>query len=325
VQAVLATGTSLRQPGLWVKPGVSPIWDAGVRDSLGRYNEPPADFSQEMFANKMRTFWLQRNQSSVIGVGTSHLAFGMQSQAFTHFHAINLGTAGAPVGVNINFLRQLVIPHSPRLKAVVFDILLGNLFGSFNENPVWHTALGHAYDRDHGFWVPTVPAHFDSIMRHERVEPSVGRYDSLGSGGHQMFPSIGWGADPPVNYLQGSGSLTDPSLLENLNTLMSLSYDVSDRGIFFLMVLFPESPKYLNTPYYAKHGPSRAAGRTLVDTIRVLCGRIPRCRFYDANLDGKHDFDSTDFSDEDHLNPMGADKLSRRLDSVIFDAVPPRP
>ncbi len=320
---VLARGENLRQPCLWLKPGavVPSREDKAIDDSLGRYNVLPKDFSQEMFANKMRAFWLQRHAGEVVGVGTSHLAFGMRPAAFSHFRAVNLGTAGAPVGVNSGVLRNYVLPHYDHLRAVVFDVLLGNLFFPFDVTPVWNDALGHAYDRHHGYWKTAVPAVMDSVMRFGRIEATAGEYDSLGGGGYFIFPGTGWGADPPPNFVQGSGALPDPLAEASLTALEALAREVADRGVLFVMVVFPESPNYLHTPYYAKHGPARADGRTLVTGIERFCAQIPNCRLYDANLEGSHDYAPTDFSDEDHLNAAGAGKLSHRLDSLIFQAL----
>ncbi len=323
--AILAKGENLRQPALWIKPGVviPSSEDRAVNDSLGRYNVLPTDFSQEMFANKMRTFWLQRGYGDVVGLGTSHLAFGMWPAAFTHFNAVNMGTAGAPMGVNVGVLKDYVLPQYQKLRAVIFDVLLGNLFFSFATPPVWNGALGHVYDRNHGYWKQAVPVYMDSLMRYTRVEATAAQYDSLGGGGYFIFHSNGWGADPPPNFIQGTGVLPDQYESENVQTLKDLAAEVGARGILFVMVIFPESPNYQRTPYYAKHGPVREAGRAIVADLENSCSLLPNCRLYDANREGNHDFTSEEFSDEDHLNQTGAAKLSLRLDSLVYGAIGP--
>jgi hypothetical protein len=43
----------------------------------------------------------------------------------------------------------------------------------------------------------------------------------------------------------------------------------------------------------------------------------PYCHFYDANLGGNHDYTNAEASDWDHLCDAGAEKFSRRLDTLI--------
>jgi hypothetical protein len=83
------------------------------------------------------------------------------------------------------------------------------------------------------------------------------------------------------------------------------------------MTIFPQSPWFRNTNYYGTYGPTWNEGRALVAQLRDICATIPGCRFYDANKEGGHDYDSAMFNDQDHLSSAGAERLSRRLDSAL--------
>ena len=83
---LLATGSTLRQPGLWVKPGAQAFLSGGYDpDSLGRYNDPSTDVYQLEYAMKMRVLWRQRDAMEVGCFGSSHVEFGIWPEAFSHF------------------------------------------------------------------------------------------------------------------------------------------------------------------------------------------------------------------------------------------------
>jgi hypothetical protein len=124
--------------------------------------------------------------------------------------------------------------------------------------------------------------------------------------------------------LEGSGTLPDSFVTVNFAAIKALAKEVSDRGILFVMVLYPESPNFRNTPYFGRHGPAREAGRTIMAELSRSCSGIPNCQLYDANLEGNHDYVPEDFSDEDHLSLAGSIKISRRLDSLVYDAIGPK-
>ncbi len=315
---VLATGTQLREPGLWLDPSgdLPQSLDSGEADSLGNYNAPPQGYPQIEYADKMRIFWLNRDKADVVCIGSSRTKSDISPEAFSHFTALNLGYSLGGLKGSREMLRHYVLPHCPRLRAVVFEVLPGWLYvpgGDLTWDFQMGLTKGFQFDSSHDFWSSGVLPVMDTVMRARTVWNSES-YDSLGGG---FYPAIGWGSNPPVTFPQGSGEYPDAVVSANLEQLRTLATEADRKGILFLMTLYPESPKYRDTPYYGKYGPKWDQGRMLVSQLRDLCLAIPHCRFYDANQEGRHDYDSSMAIDIDHLSTKGANILSQRLDSLI--------
>ena len=84
------------------------------------------------------------------------------------------------------------------------------------------------------------------------------------------------------------------------------------------MYVTPESPYYRSTDFYGRHGPSRETGKAIVSQLKTLQDSVyGYFHFYDANLEGNHDYADSEAADFDHLCPLGARKLSVRLDSLV--------
>jgi hypothetical protein len=84
-----------------------------------------------------------------------------------------------------------------------------------------------------------------------------------------------------------------------------------------LVVQYPENPAYKTTSSIARYGPSRATYGQLVLWLDSLSQRNPFFHFYDANNGGDHDYADSEALDANHLNYLGARKLSARLDSLL--------
>lgn len=84
-----------------------------------------------------------------------------------------------------------------------------------------------------------------------------------------------------------------------------------------LGVVFPESPRYKETPWAGKYEQSWDRYRTLLAHIRSLESTHGNFRLYDAFQDGSHDYTEGEAYDNDHLSAHGAIKLSNRIDSIL--------
>ena len=102
-----------------------------------------------------------------------------------------------------------------------------------------------------------------------------------------------------------------------MSDLTDLIQILADKGIRLLLVNFPVNPAYRNTAYAEEYGPKWAIYDSLVTKMKSLEAVYPNYRFYDANLDGGHDYTSAEAYDDTHLSYLGAEKLTPRVDSVI--------
>ena len=89
--AIVAVGTALGQPNLWVDPA-APVGPAdGLNlDSLGHYNDPATTSTQLSLSDKMHRFWKVHSEIEVLVLGSSHATFGVNPHFFTGQKAFNL-------------------------------------------------------------------------------------------------------------------------------------------------------------------------------------------------------------------------------------------
>jgi uncharacterized protein (TIGR02171 family) len=314
--ARLLEGFEIDHPFLWVGPMVY-NGDALSSDSLGHYDDPPIDAFEEEAAYKMQLFWKMHDSVEIAVVGNSMAAHGIDCREIKGYVSINMAWPAAGLeGFDI-WIRDYIIPHCPNIKL----ILLGpdpSFFYLKNGDNTWETgigtSIGYLYDKNHQFWRPTLPPFFSSVMA---LAPKIGGYvDSLL--GQYPGPCNGWGGPNPV--LEGTiawdTSLTEYK--ENISTLRSLARDLAALQIHLVVVNFPQSPAYKTTDHYNRYGPSWNTAHYVISQLASLePDSNSFYHFYDADLDGNHDYGDQDAMDCNHLCPTGAIKLTTRLDSLI--------
>ena len=211
-------------------------------------------------------------------------------------------------------LRHYVLPHSTKLRALVFEVEPGFIFipdgDGYWRKEISQTA-GFQYDKAHKFWKDAVPPLLDSVL------PLLATSPLFDTHGGWLLDPVGWGGETPVNYANGPFSLESEYLAQNLQSIKDAANLAEGQGILFVITITPQSANYRNTAYFGKYGPPWQITSEVLGRIREICDGLPHCRFYDAHQSGNHDYDSTMFVNEDHLATKGAIQLSHRLDSAI--------
>ncbi|MEO7424170.1 MAG: formylglycine-generating enzyme family protein [Fibrobacteria bacterium] len=323
VTTVLARGSTLGQPALWINPGAV-VFPAGGVDSLGLYDEPAGTIQQMQFACKMKILWLNRRTAEVVGLGSSHVMAGIWPQSFTHYRALNLGYYSAGIKGAVEMATNYVLPNFPSLRALIIEVQPGWMNADGGDF-IWSQSMaktkGYRYDSTHGFWPSGIPPALDTIML-AFSNPLTAGVD--GAGGLQV-PGHDWGVRPPpvLPDFFTPQSAGDANAVASIGLLRSLAESSKRKGIHLVLTLFPQSPAYRNTPYYGKYGPTWEVGRALVENVKSICAGNPFCHFYDANQEGNHDYPDSMAGNEDHLSFAGARQISHRLDSLIYRAVEP--
>jgi hypothetical protein len=197
-------------------------------------------------------------------------------------------------------------------------------YGYLEGNVTWKICVGqskgYAYDSCHAFWRGRVSRDFMDII-HQVPILNPTDTENLGFTG---LPSWGWGDDPP--YFNTGVSLswdtTDPIYQQNLAMTIMVADTLRLKGIHWLVINFPLSPNYQHIAAYSAGGPSKQTAHEIIQNMRDLEGANRFFHFYDANIDGNHDYAYEDFFDEYHLSGQGAARLSRRVDSIIHTIIP---
>jgi hypothetical protein len=155
--------------------------------------------------------------------------------------------------------------------------------------------------------------------------PDLPNIDTLGL---ERAPCMNWGGSAPEIVNSQLWTFNDSENYKayriNFQKIKDLAQTLANRKIHFLLYITPENPRYGFTDSYCLDGPNRATGEVIVSQLKALQDSIPGYfHFYDANLEGNHDYADSEAYDCDHLCPLGARKLSVRLDSLVHTILNP--
>jgi len=311
----LLQGAELWMPNLWVGSVELPVVaDGADPDSSGAWITPSVGEHTEEFSVKIQRFWNLRNRLNIAFVGSSRGKSGVNPSLFTTGKTLNWGYSGNEAIGARSIVEHYVLPHAPRLQVVILSLMPGWMFNY--RTWTWQdiaATVGFQYDNNHGFWKKGVPSSYLSYVarRTWSLSPYV---DSLGG---REYSNDGWGSESPPAYPPAVESFDGEPFLSNWTDLEATIAMCEQRRIHVILVNFPQNPNYKNTPYMGKYGPTWATWRKLSAMLVDLQASHPYLHYYDANMDGGHDYASSSFTNEDHLGRLGAAILSGRLDSLI--------
>jgi uncharacterized protein (TIGR02171 family) len=315
---LVASGTALGQPSLWVDPAMPPGPAEGLAvDSLGHYNEPATIGPQVSFSNKMNRFWKVHSEIELIALGSSHVEYGINPLRFTDRWAFNLGFSAGGMTCARTLGTEYALRHCPKLKTVVMEVLPGLMYLP-HADWIWDWPIsrttGFVYDKSHGFWADGLPPRFEEYVR----QAPNGYYESVDSTGNHPIPAGSWGGpNPPDKSGAPAWTTADSNYQVNLADLKAFAQGFAARGIHVLFVVFPQNPGYAATPHYQLSGPSMETARAVLQDVRALESLSDHIHFYDAHNFGVHDYSDADAYDVDHMAAPGAIKLTDRLDSLV--------
>lgn len=312
----LVSGSQLWMPMLWVGSNEIPILSSAVdADSTGAWNTPATGMGQEIFAVKMHSFWPLRNRLRIIGVGSSRVMQGILPQEFKSGFAFNWGFSGAEIVADRVIIEQYLLPHAVNVKVVILGLMPGWMFsarGGHAWNGIAQTA-GFRYDESHGFWKSGIPAGYLETVA-KRSFAYQWAFSDLG--GYNETTN-GWGGTNP-NYIPNpSESFESETFKANWNDLISSAEACKAKNVHLILVNFPQSPYYANTPGMGMYGPTWDIWRELRAKILAYESTNPLFHFYDAHKDGHHDYSDSAAANISHLSANGAKILTGRLDSLI--------
>jgi uncharacterized protein (TIGR02171 family) len=320
LNALIAQGQDIENPCLWING--TKMTDTGTLclDSLGDYTDPPLAYNVAHFAKRMLGFWRVHNTMGVVFVGSSHTGNSVDPNIFTGQPVYNMALSGGPMGLSIQIINNYLLNNCPAIKLIGCDIIPGcmNNSGYYGD---WNQLVpnkGYNYDKNHSFWKAGLPPNFEKFIA---LVPVPDLPDNLPNGDTLgLYPSTcaNWGGPTPDEEGSLTWDTTDEVYTANFNKIKVLAQELALRKIHFLLYLTPESPYYKTTGYYGRYGPSRQTGEAIVSQLKSLQDSIPGYfHFYDANLEGNHDYADSEAINFDHLCPAGARKFSGRLDSMV--------
>jgi hypothetical protein len=99
--------------------------------------------------------------------------------------------------------------------------------------------------------------------------------------------------------------------------ISGLADSLERKGVHWIIIDFPVSPRYKNMSYYSVWGPPWQTALDIHQKLAEIEKTNPYFHFYNANMDGNHDYSKDEALDENHLCALGAKKLGARVDSII--------
>ncbi|HHX14568.1 MAG TPA: TIGR02171 family protein, partial [Fibrobacter sp.] len=91
----------------------------------------------------------------------------------------------------------------------------------------------------------------------------------------------------------------------------------NEKNIQVVGVVFPQQAIYKTTGSFGRYGPRRSVAIKITEGLKELEKKFSNFHLIDENKMGEHDYINNEFYDYDHLNGLGAAKLTTRLDSLL--------
>lgn len=269
-------------------------------------------------SEKMRVFWMLKDQLKLVVLGDSRGEEGVRAELFYGEEnaitpvAFNLANSGASLEFQELLIEEYLV-NLPKLEWVALQLsprIVNRDYGSSDYKKMRKSA-GYRYDQEHAdaLWVTSE----NSVVTVEglMLDPDV----------RKDWKDMPWGWD------SSDDTWDDPDFddddddeyelsSERWNTLESLVKMLKKRNVKMLLYLSPIHPIIRKADYVDDDDTTRKGYEQLVERLEKLEQTHSNLVFADLLKGGNHDFDPDMFGDLDHLNKDGADKLTRMLEDI---------
>lgn len=314
----LVSGEELWHPCLWVKGRYALQKEGLDLDSAGVYIDDSYEIGEKTMGVKMRMFWDMVDSVELIGVGSSRMERGFDPRVMKAC-SFNFGHIGGELWGSLALAHNYIFPHAKKLKYLVVEVSPDLMRNSrlVRETYVFGQAPGYIYDRHHDYWHDGLPEEFVELVDYNHpytYEDSTSYVNTLGL--FELEPGS-WGESPMVTRDSIMNKTEDLNYHRVIDSLEVLIDTTQNRGVQIIAVVFPQSPLYSQTGYYGRHGIKRTLAKETLDYLDSLTRKYPHFHVLDENKMGRHDYPDSLAMDYDHLSKLGAQQVSRRLDSLI--------
>ena len=105
----------------------------------------------------------------------------------------------------------------------------------------------------------------------------------------------------------------------NIQKLLEIIDVARTYGVNVVGIVFPQNPLYISKEnIWGRYGPSLSDAKMLLNTLDSIAKVKDNFYILDEYKNGKNDYESEDFANDDHLGLSGAKKLTVRLDSLLL-------
>lgn len=282
----------------------------GSAETVAAFNFAPASGGVEFTRLLMREYLAETTGLQLVVWGTSPRIFNR------HWEDPVCDLFRASPGYKHDTLRRQADWTGPGLRAGLalgFDVSMAVMFSSYAHRSILKArAIDACSSRQFG--------------RRFTLEPPI----PMNAWGFMAFPrerETDVRAPETIrNYLAALQGGRFVMSAERWQAFREIVAELGARKVRLVCFTPPMHPCLLQSPAADADGTPKAEYAGLVARLKALEGEFPNFSFIDVHAAGAHPFGDAEFADFDHLNPRGAEHLSRLLDGqILAGGLPPAP
>ena len=301
---------------LTLDPDIPLYHDVGQKILENRSVEERYDYDS-IFSEKMPIFWRIKNQLTLVSLGDSRGAAGVRAEMFYGEEnrktpmAYNLAISGGPLEFQ-EIVVDKYLTKMRNLEWVVYQMSprAVNRYFQHSADRKLLKSRGFAFDRKHAETLWQISDEDKKTVAEITSVPHVSEYWNERPWGWKFKAEV-WN-DPKTKRYEQEWEISK----KRWNRLTSMIAALNERDVKVLLYLSPLHPIMRGQPVVDDDGTTRKGYRELVDELKRLEAQFPNFVFVDFLQGGNHDFLPEMFKDLDHLNALGATKLTQKLEEI---------
>ena len=297
----------------------TPIYhDVGQKILENRSVEERYDYDS-IFSEKMPVFWRIKDQLKLVSLGDSRGEAGVRAEMFYGTEnqktpvAYNLAISGGPLEFQEIVVDKYLL-KMPNLEWVVYQMSPRAVNRHFEHSADRRLlkSRGFAFDRKHAetLWQRSDEGGNKKTATEIAAIPYVSEYWDERPWGWKFNAEV-WDR-PKTKRFRQRWEISE----KRWNRLTSMIDALNERGVKMLLYLSPLHPIMRDQSVVDDDGTTQEGYLELVDQLKQLEAQFPNFVFVDLLQGGNHDFLPEMFKDLDHLNALGATKLTQKLEEV---------
>ena len=297
----------------------TPIYhDVGQKILENRSVEERYDYDS-IFSEKMPVFWRIKDQLKLVSLGDSRGEAGVRAEMFYGAEnqktpvAYNLAISGGPLEFQEIVVDKYLL-KMPNLEWVVYQMSPRAVNRHFEHSADRRLlkSRGFAFDRKHAetLWQGSNGDGNKKTAAEIAAIPYVSEYWNERPWGWKFNTEV-WDR-PKTEKIRQRWEISE----KRWNRLTSMIDALNERDVKVMLYLSPLHPVMRDQPVVDDDGTTQEGYRELVGQLKQLEAQFPNFVFVDLLQGGNHDFLPEMFKDLDHLNALGATKLTQKLEEV---------
>ncbi len=315
----LAEGDELWHPCLWTKAGNDSTYSNLDPDSIGMYMTETSAPESQIMKVKMDLFWEKLDSINAVIIGSSRSFSGIDPIMLNPY-TVNISYSRECLTGTDYFLTNYVIPLAPKLKYIILALDYDRWFVKdeiFKE--IFDGVPGYLYDEHHNFWHDGVPQNMVELSK-AALQPESDLIESFSfHRGISLSYTVGWGSErPDIDNDPDWFEKDSSSFWYNFNLLEKIINSAIKEHIFVVGVVFPQSPYFIkNMKVFGRYGLNLDKAKFIQEQVDALTKKYTNFYVLDEYNNGKHDYESDEFGNSDHLNLIGSQKMSIRVSKFL--------